>query len=127
MNQEFKKEWLVALRSGEYNQAVHQLKTPDGYCCLGVACELLAKEGVVNATKRNGELSFDEEYQTLPKDAMNYMGVIDTNPDITTSWMTSIERDRMRGKIVGGRVSLAELNDNGYSFAQIADLIEKYL
>lgn len=34
-------KWLVALRSGEYKQITNYLKTPDGYCCIGVLCDLV--------------------------------------------------------------------------------------
>lgn len=39
-NQERIREWVAALRSGEYKQANKALKTSDGHCCLGVACVL---------------------------------------------------------------------------------------
>lgn len=50
MNERIKKLWLEALRSGEYTQATCQLRRDhadnDGssYCCLGVLCDLHAKE-----------------------------------------------------------------------------------
>lgn len=33
--------WLEALESGLYSQGQGYLKTARGYCCLGVACEVL--------------------------------------------------------------------------------------
>lgn len=36
----FVKKWLVALKSGQYKQTTGTLKDSDGYCCLGVACEI---------------------------------------------------------------------------------------
>jgi len=34
------KEWIEALRSGEYQQGKHSLKVNDDtYCCLGVLCD----------------------------------------------------------------------------------------
>jgi len=38
---ENRKKWIAALRSGKYSQVRSRLKTDDGYCCLGVACEVL--------------------------------------------------------------------------------------
>jgi hypothetical protein len=32
--------WLEALESGDYKQVIGTLKKNDGYCCLGVACEI---------------------------------------------------------------------------------------
>lgn len=34
-------EWTAALRSGKYKQTRGSIKTPDGFCCLGVGQELL--------------------------------------------------------------------------------------
>ncbi len=34
----FKKKWLAALRSGEYEQGLHNLYRNGTYCCLGVGC-----------------------------------------------------------------------------------------
>ena len=46
MNRQIKDKWITALRSGEYNQDSDggYLKTCDGYCCLGVLCDLYVKE-----------------------------------------------------------------------------------
>ncbi len=43
MNKEIKKEWVAALRSGDYKQGRGSLRHNDAYCCLGVLCELHAK------------------------------------------------------------------------------------
>lgn len=41
--------WIAALRSGEYTQTVGKLKrsapAPEGFCCLGVLCDLARKDG----------------------------------------------------------------------------------
>ena len=38
---DLKAKWVAALRSGDYKQGQHYLKTPDDtYCCLGVLCEI---------------------------------------------------------------------------------------
>lgn len=33
-------KWIVALRSGKYRQAFRALHTPNGFCCMGVACDI---------------------------------------------------------------------------------------
>ena len=43
LNQDFKKRWVEALRSGDYEQGRHSLYEDGKYCCLGVACAI---EGV---------------------------------------------------------------------------------
>lgn len=44
MNPEIKKQWVDALRSGEYMQTQGTLKNHKGYCCLGVLTDLYLKE-----------------------------------------------------------------------------------
>lgn len=39
------KLWIKALRSGEYKQGRKALKVGDRFCCLGVLCDLAAKDG----------------------------------------------------------------------------------
>lgn len=44
----FKRKWVQALRSGEYEQGVGALKSGGKFCCLGVACEIVgAKPGSI--------------------------------------------------------------------------------
>lgn len=50
MDSNIKARWIEALRSGEYEQGTGQLKavSPSGqasYCCLGVLCDVMAKDG----------------------------------------------------------------------------------
>jgi len=37
---EFAERWVAALRSGLYKQSTAHLYNDNGYCCLGVACNL---------------------------------------------------------------------------------------
>ena len=41
MDAELKKQWVEALRSGEYEQVRVELRNEKGYCCLGVLTELI--------------------------------------------------------------------------------------
>jgi hypothetical protein len=43
MNPEIKARWVAALRSGEYQQTTGNLRTENGFCCLGVLCDLHSK------------------------------------------------------------------------------------
>jgi hypothetical protein len=42
---ERREAWASALESGEYKQAQGSLRTEEGFCCLGVACDLFQPEG----------------------------------------------------------------------------------
>lgn len=105
MNQEIKKLWVAALRSGKYKQGVGSLlNRVDEYCCLGVLCDLAVKKQVVHSflDAHNGR-------NEVPGDIVRlWAGLTDSNPQIANS-------------------SLAQLNDQGATFTEIADIIEKEL
>ena len=50
MHEPIARRWVEALRSGEYGQTTHRLRDGEpgalgnGFCCLGVLCDLYAKE-----------------------------------------------------------------------------------
>lgn len=102
------KLWLRALRSGKYKQTREYLHTDSGYCCLGVACEIYNK---THKSKVNYKGPLDEESLNDPKVA------------IVARWLGLEEGT---GQFMGetNHSSLADLNDKGQSFKEIADLIE---
>lgn len=52
MNQEMKTKWIAALESGEYDQGTQFLRRVENkFCCLGVLCDLDAKESGVDNWK----------------------------------------------------------------------------
>ncbi len=44
MKAKIAKKWAKALKSGEYQQGRDQLRYENKFCCLGVLCDLYAKE-----------------------------------------------------------------------------------
>ena len=106
------KKWVKALRSKEFKQCNGQLKKGDGYCCLGGSCVLYAKENNENWEKDdNGNDMLLKEAYVLPTDVMNWLGL---------NCLQGIY-----GKIKGHpRKSLADDNDGGKTFSEIADIIE---
>lgn len=69
-------KWVKALRSGKYKQTKSELKDNNGYCCLGVLCEISGKS---EFTKSNtGEFSFDEQTSILPASVMHYANIKDS-------------------------------------------------
>jgi len=122
MNPEVKQKWIGALRSGKYEQGSEKLRSVSGYCCLGVLCDLYAQEHNTEWEFRGNEETnlqpqdywyFDKESEFLPESVMNWAKLF-RNP------MLRIEDDDMFE--VNEEVST--LNDEGYSFSTIADLIE---
>lgn len=112
MNQQVKEKWLSALRSGDYKQTQGFLRKEDGFCCLGVLCDLYGKEHNVEwDLVEDGDrdyYEFQDKTATLPLPVVEWAGVGSPNPSIC------------------GR-SLADRNDGGSTFNEIADLIEEHL
>jgi len=107
VNKRIKKLRVEALRSGKYEQANGQLQRSDKFCCLGVLCDLYAKE--------IGERPYDDEQGDLPGEVCQWAG------------LESLDSDPFLGKN-----SAATHNDgNAYlkpkDFIQISNLIQRYL
>jgi hypothetical protein len=122
VNAEVKEKWLAALRSGEIPQIKAVLAQVDGpgRCCLGVLCDLAVAEGVIPEPVKVRHASGVERLAygysattVLPYRVMRWAGVPAAHPLVQTP----------DGKEEG----LAVLNDSGYTFAEIADLIEASL
>ena len=126
MNPEIKQKWINALRSGEYEQSskgfLHTANEfNETYCCLGVLCDLYAKEHNKEWTNNYGRsnLYFEGEGHYPPQSVVEWAGLPDKNPSIEFS-----------GEIDDCEFEdpeLSELNDEGISFNTIAGLIEQYL
>ena len=125
MNQEIKTAWIAALRSGQYEQTTKRLRTPDGYCCLGVLCDLATQEGIVAWKKqeldeydafRAEEVNEETSYSTLalPPVVVDWAGLTDGEPRVLFS-----EENNTRPE------ALSCLNDEDrLTYEEIADLIE---
>lgn len=117
MNAEIKQKWIKALQSGEFFQTTGVLRETDNkYCCLGVLCELYARETNVGWAydSDNGDYDFLHHRASLPDDVLYWAGLEDE-----FGWSGVREN--------GSRFNLAHLNDGGTTFPEIAEVIEKNL
>jgi len=125
MRTDFIHDWVAALRSGDFHQGQQQLRmafrVPSGdhvaHCCLGVACEIGIRYGVVQrlgdayiaigeAADIDGDVA-DYNSATLPMGFWQWIGLEGSDPRVT------------------GLGSLSMLNDDGgMDFHDIANLIE---
>lgn len=115
MNKVIRQKWIDALRSGEYKQGKGRLRNSENeFCCLGVLCDLAAKEGVVKEVA-----GFDEFY---------YDGGSLTPPPSVKEWAESDLECLDIDYTMGVEGHYTELNDDehGLTFDQIADLIEVF-
>lgn len=126
MNPEVKQKWIGALRSGKYEQGSEKLRSVSGYCCLGVLCDLYAQEHNTEWEFRGNEETnlqpqdywyFDKESEFLPESVMNWAKLF-RNP------MLRVEDNDEMFEV---NEEVSTLNDEGYSFSTIADLIEAQL
>lgn len=125
MNNEIKQRWLSALRSGEYEQAKGALRrAKGGFCCLGVLCDLWLKEKGQEWQTEGfdpvDQVYFDLECPTcegtgdlLPIEVQEWAGLSEMNPTLPAHKYS--------------QQSIAGLNDSGWSFGEIANVIEAEL
>ena len=106
-------KWVKALRSGDYKQGTGKLigSGEPYYCCLGVLCDIstLGSWDTEScfAYKTDGKNTLYDSL--LPQTVINWAGLNSGNGNRTDDPANS----------------LARLNDNGTSFAKIADIIEE--
>ena len=109
MNPEIRARWTAALRSGDYQRGSGYLHTwDDRFCCLGVLCDLAVKAGVVKRSQAAAVTMhrYDDAGHYLPPAVQDWAGLRTENP------------------AVPGVGLLSNMNDDGCSFAQIADAID---
>ena len=115
MNTEIKNEWVRRLRSGLYIQGKGRLKRAGRYCCLGVLCGIAIDHGIIPPGGTAGDLTTygaGNDTSMLPGEVvawaeLSQLGVLPTRTH--------------------GELCLADLNDVGFSFKQISDVIEELL
>lgn len=129
-----KQKWVDALRSGEYQQATGKLKSQEGFCCLGVLCDLYAKEhedagweyrGTDRPSDPTDYWYFEDQSEFLPESVAQWAGFQDQ-----TVYVKVLDENCCYDEDeedVYYEIDVAELNDNGDSFKRIADLIEESL
>lgn len=106
---EYPAEWIAVLRSGKYKQGTCALRRCDMFCCLGVRCDI---ENSTKWVENAGEYKWDGEGGYLPMELRKKDGFKSEN-----GYIPFVCRDHTH-------TSLAYLNDDGFTFDQIADLIE---
>lgn len=102
-------KWLEALESDEYTQGTGRLCTTNNsgsrkYCCLGVACDLAAKDGVASVRQLStNQINYDNEGAIMPPSVSKWLGTKGND-----------------NNLIFGSYCVTEMNDRGKSFAEIA-------
>lgn len=136
MKPEIKQEWLEELRSGNLKQGNGRLtyRNPDDGseldCCLGVLCKIAVKHGITSVVVRPFEDQETIAYGTLddvailPENVAQWASITRSGDLHTVFENEHYDPDASSG--IGKEISsLTEMNDAGYTFAEIADVIEK--
>lgn len=145
MKPEIKTKWLEALRSGKYKQTQKYLKVKKedntcSYCCLGVLCELAGATAIeIEPTQFRQLPFFSYQYQdtwsngVLPAKLSEELGFHPTGQVSVTpdNEFFSTELGRKVKKQVSFEndnytLELTWLNDNGFTFEEIAQIIERF-
>ena len=140
MNTEIKQKWVNALRSGKYEQGEGKLYSGQGYCCLGVLCDLYSKENnlkwefrgddviktedeIVSSQLLNHDyFYFDDESEFLPESVKEWAELSVKNPQVRVEFEDVEFENEEDARFYFDEIS--NLNDSGYSFTQLAEIIE---
>jgi len=119
MKEHVKNLWVEALNSGKYKQSKNHLKTDDGYCCLGVLCDVYAK----NQKKKgfSSETNLSNAY-AFPDGKSDKTKVLS---DRVVKWSGMNSTEGAVVDISYGKTLLSILNDDGQSFDEIVNVIER--
>jgi hypothetical protein len=129
MNTKVKQLWIDALRSGRYQQGCGHLckLDPDTgvqeFCALGVLCELANQHGNVKKTNGGDSIAYygrAEHHVVPPDEVIEWAGMRYFNP------VVEVVDARYSSSKCG--VHMSTVNDElGFTFAEIADIIEENL
>lgn len=114
MKKEIADKWIAALP--KYKQGLKALRRGDTFCCLGVLCELAVEDGVIPPPSEalgNKVFTYGEgvgRTNYLPYDVWFWAGMKTSDGSF----------DCVENR------SLVNLNDNGFTFEQIAKVIEEH-
>lgn len=109
MSPSIKSLWVAALRSGEYKKAKRRLRRGNRFCATGILCDLHSK---ATGTKWTEDGAYLTSYAVPDCSVKQWAGLKDGELTIDIG-------DELDG--------VAGHNDNGRTFAEIADAIEEQL
>lgn len=109
MDSALAKQWIALLLSGEYAQGQEMLRDPKNqYCCLGVLCDMYVKKG-------DGEWGqFEEGSKYYYKSNGDHSAYSLVQHVIDQTYLPRADE-----------TILSEMNDDGCTFVEIADYIER--
>lgn len=138
----FVKDWIAALRGGDYPQTEGKLQTDIGFCCLGVACDLYARDSneeywipCANYYMFKDPNTDQKDENSLPGTLVQFLELTHDDDGENPQELPipiHIARHHAPGymnegtKVNAGTLYITTLNDNGCPFPIIADIIEQW-
>ena len=117
------RRWVKALRSRDFQQGVGKLFDGERYCCLGVACELFWKETPLDCRWEPFSLNIDDK--TV---GYTFHGEVSVLPEKVREWLglnfVDGQFDNLPDGCYEDGMTLIRLNDEAWTFKQIADFME---
>lgn len=125
MNEDIKAVWLAELRNPDNRQGSGKLTRfangQETNCCLGLLCKIAVERGLdIEVVTRNYPTNANSAY-------VSYNGEEGVLPGAVRQWAGMDSNNPIISDAVYGNSSLAEFNDNGRNFLEIADIIERNL
>jgi hypothetical protein len=122
MKKRIKNKWIKALRGGDYKQTTGALRDDEGFCCLGVLCNIHAQEHPEVAAKEPWPDEYMGASGLLPLAVAEWAGL---NPSVLDS--ADVPTD-VKVTYRGKETKLSTLNDTDQlSFKKIARVIDRCL
>src|SRR6185436_2770967 len=131
--------WVAALLSGEYEQATGFLNTKEAdgkerFCCLGVACDLAMKAGVELSKEKSKIGTFYAFWYggwhntngELPTPVQEWLGMTEDPGCARIVHVPKYYPSKKHPEYKKEFCTLTELNDNGYTFEEIAAIIVEH-
>jgi len=114
---DFKAKWVEALRSGDYEQGDYALRSVGGFCCLGVACDLSGVEWIKDQDDCYTTEAGNDCFPTADELGDRAISVLLQNTSVRNTFDEPVTVMR----------EIANHNDMGAPFSEIADWIEENL
>lgn len=124
------RDFVAALRSGEYRQTHSQLGAlvangERAYCCEGVAAERYGERfGFHVKWSGDGSLTINGHIDYAPNDFWRALGIVARVGSPSTSVFTFTLPEGLTSPMEQSDFPYMSLNDDGFTFDQIADLVE---
>jgi hypothetical protein len=131
LSPEVKERWIEALLSGNYLQTIQKLKATIsddkvGYCCLGVLCEIenVPNRRVYDNINNRDRFEFEFNDQFFSNSSLDFGWA--QKRGMNSSIGEFVIFFELFGEKFYQVLSLASLNDDGFTFEQIADVIDYF-